>query len=1672
MPQQKVTLQSTGLRTSPNPLTVGQGGLSKASNVIIRRDNIVEQRRGFKVYGTGMTSQAKQLLEYKGTLLRHFEDTLQYDTQELNTSDVYEFNTFAGNFSEVDAGLRIKSIESNGNFYFTTSDGIKKISATNASDFTEDAGYIIDAGGVKATNGSARIALELGEITGFLPEDSAVAYRLVWGIRDVNNNTILGTPSERILIYNPLMGFLIPDYMRVLGVLDNITNTATTAFISDDNYVSTLSLTQDATPVDLQTNLLALAEKIDDDILYATADSTAPLNMDMCSIDSASLATITFSSGDATQYFDVGSEIEINGFTSTSPLKTQFNNIFVVSSVVSSQITFLVPSASESISSTSVDATAQIVSNEFRNSMTEVVYQGSNFNLNTYDLSSPVNNNDLKILQAAIEQIIVLLQTVPDTVVSALDKTTYVDELQITTTTNVILNINIPDAVTSSHFLQIYRSNTAQATGTTVLSDLVPDDEMQQVYEAFPTATELAAHRMIVEDILIDDFKGANLYTNPSSGEGILQANDVPPIAKDINQFRNSIYYANTRTRQRLNLNLLGIQNFKAGEIDGIISGSSVEVTTGEPHDLSTNDLVYINGTGIVGLDEQIFPATVINTSAFTVPFTSASSSSVGYWTNAMVSVVKDSSASNYFFIQSQAQQATISTIADVADSLNGDYFTISSANDNYNYYVWYKTSGGALTDPAPTGYTGIQVNVATGASANAVAEATRDALRLYPQNFIVSGATNQIIVLNYEEGRSTIPAAQTSGFTIAIGQYGRGEYTVKNEVGLSNNISPAIAVDETARSFQNVVNSNTSETVYIYYLSGLNDTPGKMLVEGRQLSSEQFYILANNDEVGTSFDPAITPNPNNRITNTASTPTVITASVHNLVSGDDVVIAFSNSGPNINGVHTVTFLTSTTFSIAESVSVAGTSGVMIKAKLAISSNDEAKKNRIYYSKVQQPEAVPIVNYLDVGSSEKNILRIFPLRDSLFVFKEDGLYRLSGETLPVSVALFDSSCILVAPDSIGIANNIIYGWTTQGIHSVTESGAETISRDIDNIILPVASAEYPNFRTVTWGVGYDSDNSYTVYTNTAPTDEYASIAYRYSNLTQSWTTVDKETTCGIILSSDDKFYMGAGDINNIEQERKTFSRFDYADREYNLNLGENGYFDEGASLYIAASDDLSEGDVLVQEQYVTVYNYNALLKKLDNDSGVAQVAITSISTSAVPTITTTYFDFPSASVNTTTNIITVNNNGFVANQKIKFATTGTLPSPLNSTSTYRVINPSTNGFSVADDFNGASIDITTQGSGTHTVYIYNNLVAGNYVTLLQTNCDPVIDGSHSVTSVINGYTFTITLDEAITTAGTSGQARLDYYETLQMSGGEEPKTRLLELATKLDSDPGLRQAVYLEGIQTESGTITSIAATNPAQITTSGPHNLVDGRIVSITGTDSTPEIDNIFAVTIINASVFSVDASVISTGTTGSFSTQNSNIEDIQACFNYLVDTLNDDSGPTFNNYVNITYATNFEVLITNINKNTNIVQVTPAINLLVGPIVGYEAIETEIIYTPETMEDPLNFKHIREATIMFLNKAFTRATAYYSTDLLPEFKEVPFEGDGNGIFGSNTFGSGYFGGGSHGAPFRTYLPRQAQRNRYIIVRFKHRIAREIFGITGVTLTGQTGLSSRAYRG
>ena len=56
--------------------------------------------------------------------------------------------------------------------------------------------------------------------------------------------------------------------------------------------------------------------------------------------------------------------------------------------------------------------------------------------------------------------------------------------------------------------------------------------------------------------------------------------------------------------------------------------------------------------------------------------------------------------------------------------------------------------------------------------------------------------------------------------------------------------------------------------------------------------------------------------------------PTVVTTSVaHNLITGNIVTIADSNSTPTIDGVHTVTVLTSTTFTVPVNVTVGGNTG-------------------------------------------------------------------------------------------------------------------------------------------------------------------------------------------------------------------------------------------------------------------------------------------------------------------------------------------------------------------------------------------------------------------------------------------------------------------------------------------------------------------------------------------------------------------------------------------------------------------------------------------------------------------------------------------------------------------------------------------------------------------------
>ena len=220
-----VTLKALGLNYSPNLLGLPEGSLIVANNVIVRRDDVIESRRGMREYSEGIgssTDHPKQLIEYKNRLLVHYANKLAYDTSTLNSEEKNIFNEFDGLYSETQSGLRLKSIESNKNLYFTSSEGIKKIAAKTAADFTTAPGFIIDAGAIKAIDFNADLTVSQGQIDGFLPDDSVVAYRFLFGYKDINNNLILGSPSDRIAVYNYLTDTLAMDINALTVVLDDI----------------------------------------------------------------------------------------------------------------------------------------------------------------------------------------------------------------------------------------------------------------------------------------------------------------------------------------------------------------------------------------------------------------------------------------------------------------------------------------------------------------------------------------------------------------------------------------------------------------------------------------------------------------------------------------------------------------------------------------------------------------------------------------------------------------------------------------------------------------------------------------------------------------------------------------------------------------------------------------------------------------------------------------------------------------------------------------------------------------------------------------------------------------------------------------------------------------------------------------------------------------------------------------------------------------------------------------------------------------------------------------------------------------------------------------------------------------------------------------------------------
>ncbi len=258
------------------------------------------------------------------------------------------------------------------------------------------------------------------------------------------------------------------------------------------------------------------------------------------------------------------------------------------------------------------------------------------------------------------------------------------------------------------------------------------------------------------------------------------------------------------------------------------------------------------------------------------------------------------------------------------------------------------------------------------------------------------------------------------------------------------------------------------------------------------------------------------------------------------------------------------------------------------------SSTNSSNVNYIYFSKEQQPEAIPIGNYIPVGSGDKAILRIIALRDALFILKEDGIFYVTG-TDPSNFGVFplDYTTTLIAPESAVALNNQIYCLTTQGIVSITQNGVAIMSRAIEGEFTSLIALNYSTLQTTSFGVAYESARAYYIFCITNAADTGCTQYWRYNYVTDAWTHSIISKECGAVNPVDDKLYLGNSSLPITDVENKELNYTDYADYQSTQIISAVS----GVTVTIGSSDTISIGSIVWQSASVfgTVIAVNTIL---------------------------------------------------------------------------------------------------------------------------------------------------------------------------------------------------------------------------------------------------------------------------------------------------------------------------------------------------------------------------------------------------------------------------------------------------------------------------------------------
>ena len=227
---------------------------------------------------------------------------------------------------------------------------------------------------------------------------------------------------------------------------------------------------------------------------------------------------------------------------------------------------------------------------------------------------------------------------------------------------------------------------------------------------------------------------------------------------------------------------------------------------------------------------------------------------------------------------------------------------------------------------------------------------------------------------------------------------------------------------------------------------------------------------------------------------------------------------------------------------------VASTSGDVFVPSLtsAVSSVMDTAPNGISVSKSGLFYAFPSDSAyrLRLGRADKRILRLMVNRDSLFAFKEDGVWVIYPAGAGWGYRQISTDVILQYPDSLAVLDNQIYAFTTRGIVAVDESGIEEVDAPIKNYVSAIRDSTLNVAPQSVFAVADPVRLRYYLFYSDGTSGNLSTQALVYNAKTDTWTERDDSATGGYI-GADGLLYLGQGGSKYVRRDRNTGTTADY-----------------------------------------------------------------------------------------------------------------------------------------------------------------------------------------------------------------------------------------------------------------------------------------------------------------------------------------------------------------------------------------------------------------------------------------------------------------------------------------------------------------------------------------------